>query len=108
MTDILKDVSVLSTIPEETLRRLNEKESYCICSAVEESLLSGEQITEVDIGIGTLCIQHVGDSLQYRFVPSKGLEEEVKETYLSGKCCLSDKLDTALVKRITDAYKDII
>lgn len=108
MTDIINDVSVLTTIPKKSLDKLTEKESYCICSAVEESVLNADQITEMDIGIGTLCIEHVGDTLQYRFIPSKSLEGSVKETFLSKKCVLSDKLDSSLVKRITEAYKDLI
>lgn len=56
VTDIIEDISTITTIPPVSLRKLFDKVGWCICNAVEESRLKEQDITEVNIGFGTLLI----------------------------------------------------
>ena len=52
MTNIINDISTLTTIPVKTWNKLVKKTNYCICDAVLENTLIDEDITAVDLGIG--------------------------------------------------------
>ena len=45
-TNVLQDISQITTIPLASLNRLSEKIGWCICNCVEESRLKGQDTTE--------------------------------------------------------------
>ena len=106
--DIVKDTSTLTTIPEKTLRKLTTKIIYCICDAVKDLQQTEEHSVDLDIGIGTLSIGLINDSIYYKFTPSSELEENVKSTVLNEQNLLEDALEAALVERLTKTYKDLL
>ena len=110
-SDIMEDVSVLTTIPKSNLDKLCKNISYCIAHCVHENDIDTEigsdNITVADIGIGILYIFHNGKEVRYRFEPSGYLEEEILETISSKKSPVIEKLEEAFVNKITNAYKDI-
>lgn len=106
--NIIKDLSALTTIPEATLQKLAEKIKWCICDDIEESLLKGDSVTEIDVGIGTLFVGVKNESVSYYFTPSKNLESSVKETIVDGKNPLTDKIEQSLVSKVVNAYKNFI
>lgn len=107
MTNILNDVSVLTTIPEKTLSKLNEKVIYCINEAVAEAVADGKEITELDLGIGTLLIKNDADCPKYKFIPSEILQMTVTSTVNNKLNLLEDVLCESLKNRIINVYKDI-
>ena len=106
--DIIKDTSVLTTIPDKVLRKLITKEIYCINDAVEETRLSEGKITDLNIGLGILSIGVLDDKVFYKFVPSKELEDSVKASILNERNLLEDALEAALVDKLTNTYKDLL
>ena len=108
MTKLVEDLETLTTIPESTLNKLIAKVCFCICEAVEESVLAHEQITEIDVGIGTLYIQTVEDSVKYKFIPSAKLNEAVVTTIKEGKSPLVKLVEATLKDRITNVYKQLL
>ena len=106
--DIIKDVSVLSGVPDKTIMKLVSKVVYCINDAVSESALVESKEIDLNIGIGTLSIGVFDDKVMYKFVPSQELEKSVKESILSGRNLLEDALDASLVDKLTNTYKDLI
>ena len=54
MTKIIEDLATLTTISQNALVNLNEKIYSCICHSVCESMLEGNPLTEIDLGIGIL------------------------------------------------------
>lgn len=108
MIDIIKDTAVLTTIPEKSLKKLIDKNIYCISEAVVEARLSDQKLLELDIGLGILYIQMDDESIRYKFVPGQKLEETVKNSFINKQNLLEDALDAALVNRLTSIYKDLI
>lgn len=107
MTDIIDRVSILSTIDKKHLLKLCEKVELCICDDVYNSNLDGNYKCWYDIGIGSLGIDFSsGDSVKYKFIPSKEFEKEITSTLLNNENPLKNKIDQSLVKKITDTYKD--
>ena len=108
MTDIIKDMSTLTTISEKSLHELMKKEEYCIVSAIFENMKNNEVLTELDIGIGKLLVKIENNSIKYKFIPSESLEHAIVNSYKQDKCVLVDKLNKSLVDRITNTHKDIL
>jgi len=108
MVDIIDDVCKLTTIPYTVMKRLISKVSMCISHAVCESLLSGENITQVNVGIGKLFINVSDDSITYKFIPSPHLEELLVNTVNSGESPLVTKVEDTLKSKIINVYKDML
>jgi hypothetical protein len=107
MINIIKDTAVLTTIPEKAIRKIVEKMIYSINEAVVEARLTGENMIELEIGLGTLIIRLEDDSIQYKFVPGEKLEESVKNSFINKQNLLEDVLDASIVNRLTNIYKDL-
>lgn len=107
MNNIVQDVSVLSTIPEKTLNKLNQKIIYAICEAILEDVQLEKDISELDLGFGILYVKHVSDEIKYKFVPSTDLEKAVYNTVTKKLNLLEDTLNETLVKKFLDVYKDL-
>lgn len=106
--DSLEDLSLLTTIPKDTIINLFKKLNLCICDEIQDSSLGNEEISKINIGIGYLFISNSEDQIKYKFIPSKELEDSVKETLMEGKNPLQRTLEKNLVSKILNTYKDII
>lgn len=107
MIDVIKEVSILTTVPEKSIRDLADKAIYSINEAVVEALLAKTEVVELDIEIGILYLQVTEDEIRYKFTPSDKLEESLVTTVTHGQNLLEDTLTSALVKKITNTYKDL-
>jgi len=108
MNDLTKDISILTTIKEDYLDNLIKKSEWCICSYVEETILKKENITKIDIGIGSLSILVEDNSIKYKFIPSEELENSIRTTIINDKNPLKLKLEKVLVDKITNVYKELL
>lgn len=108
MTDLIKDLSTLTTIPEKALQKLNNKSYYCINEAVLETLLAKKELVEINIGIGTLYIQLLDNSVKYKFIPSPEMEKNIKNTVINNQNSLQNVLESSLVNKIINTYKDLL
>lgn len=106
--DLITDMSLLTTIPESTLKKLAEKAKYIICHDVEESCLSENDVTDINIGIGTIKIKNTEEGVKYRFVPSSNLETSIMDTIACGKSPLEIAVEDAIVERLNKARKELI
>ena len=105
---MIEDVSLLTTIPQTTLEKLSGKVVYCICDSVEEATLKEDNSLALKIGIGTLRLEIKNDTVTYRFEPSKELEDSINRTIRDGKSPLENKVETTLVKKLLNTYKDFL
>lgn len=108
MVDVIEDVSKLTTIPVKSLNSLNDKVIYCIVDSVKESCLENLETTELYLGIGTLVIKYVDKSLKYKFIPSNKLNEKMNDLFNKKLNSLENVLETSLVDKIVNTYKDLI
>lgn len=108
MNNIINDLSTLTTIPIDSLNRLVNLTSVCICDAVEESKLNSEEVCEINLGVGNLYILISGDTTKYKFIPNKELETNVNTTICKGASPMSKFVESTLIDKITNTYKDMI
>lgn len=109
MIDTIKDMSILTTIPEKTLRKFYRKVAFCICEGVHEGVLSDDvSISSFDIGIGTLYIKHDNAAnIKYHFEPNDILAKGVAQTVMNNENPLEPMLADALSKKFKEVYKDL-
>lgn len=106
-TDALKNLNTITTIPTQTIRKLFDKLSWVSCEAVEESVLSGDNFAEIDIGIGVVIIQITDDEILYKFVPNRSFESNIRETVVNKKNPMVDILEKTFAERFIKTYKDL-
>lgn len=104
-TKLTKDLSTLTGISENSIRKLLEKTIYCICSSIEDTINAGEDELSIDLDYGTLKILVLNDNVKYKFIPSKKLDNAVTRTIANGKNELATVLEEALIGKIENVYK---
>lgn len=105
--NIIDDLSTITTIPPASLRKLFEKVGWCICNGVLESRLAEQDITEINLGYGTLIISIENNQIEYKFIPSSKLEKGLIETVVNKKNPLVVNLEETFANRILKTYKDM-
>lgn len=106
--DLISDISLLTTLPDKTLRKLCDKSNECICHNVLESIQEGSSEVSIDISIGTIKIFIENDELHYRFIPSHRLEDMLIQAICTGKDPLVSHIEESLSAKILNTYKDLI
>ena len=108
MNKVLEDLNVLTTIPLTALQDLRDQGIDCIAHSVLENILSENPLTELDIGIGILYIKLEDESIKYRFIPSKKLEDTVAFTVLTKQSPVVSRAETALKEKVESTYKNFL
>ena len=107
MKDLINDLSILTTIPEYSLRDLVDKAVLSICHDVNENLMERDAYTQIDIGIGKITIGFEDDEIKYKFIPSLRLERAIKDVISTHEDPLQIELENSLMQRIKDTYKEL-
>ena len=108
MNSIINDLATITTIPINNLQKLKEKEIYLICNCIEESVLQGNTITEINIGIGNIIIAIENGFVNYKFTPSTKLEKNLVDTILKKKNPLTNIFEETLANKVVNTYKDML
>lgn len=108
MNKLITDISTITNISTFALEELIEKCRLCICHNVYEDILSNDNPTAIDIGIGVLYIKREESEIKYKFIPSKKLEEEVAFTIQHNVSPLVLEVDTTMKDRIENTYKQLL
>lgn len=108
MVKIAEDISTLTTIPKTAIDDLFNTEQIAIGHCVYESLCSGEQVTSVDIGLGTLHIKVDSDDIRLKLEPSKRFSEMLQMCYDKEVDPLTLRIDESLKDRINKKYKELM
>lgn len=106
--NLIKDLSILTTIPERNLNRLGDLVVCCISNAIQDSILQEKTITELDIYIGILYIQHEDNEIKYKFIPSNKLDKNVKDTVINKLNSLEIKITKSLISKVVNTYKNLL
>lgn len=106
-SDLLDDISSLTTIQRVSLDRLILQANKCICHDVQEVLVNNSDCACIDIGVGNLFIDVNKDSVRYRFEPSSKLENSIVNTILTGKSPVVDDIEKSLISKINNVYKEL-
>ena len=106
--DLFDDLCTITGISKLSLQNLAEKTNLCISHSMLECIQCKDPQAEIDIGIGSLYIKLEGDTIKYKFIPSKNLEETVAFAIKQKESPLTLKIDKALGERIENAYRSLI
>lgn len=106
--DTLQDLSTLTTIPYSNLQKLFYRLGTIIAYDVQEAIKTGEQISTLDIGFGTLNIKVTTDDVSYKFIPSSTFEQDIVRGVLDSDIKLVNDVEESLRNRILTAYKDLM
>ena len=107
MKDALKDLSVTTTIPYFTLKKLFDRLSTVISYNIGESHITRDDVCEIDIGIGTLLVLINSDEIRYKFIPSKKLSDSIVSAVQEGTFELITEMEDSLQKKVMNTYKDL-
>lgn len=108
MNKLCEDLSKLTTIPTSKLESLCSLACYCIDEELLETHLSGEEVMQYDIGLGTLLITIRDNQVKYKFIPSTQLEANIVNSLKTKQNSLSNKIEKTLVDSIVNTYKDML
>lgn len=108
MNNAIEDVSKLTSINKENLDKLVKLEIYSIIETVTEDKLVGKDVSEIDIGLGSLYVRTSGGMLTFKFIPSETLLSETVKAIKNGKNTFEVDIEDTLVSRVTKLYKEIL
>lgn len=106
--NLTEDLSELTTVSQKTFERFEKVIIKIIGNAIREGELSGEGITDVVSGIGTISIKHEGDEMRFRFTPSQKLRETAVSMTRDETDPIELSLETALADKLINTYKDLM
>ena len=103
--NISEDLSKLTTVNKQVFNKLESKIIWCISDCICESLKVGDNISDIDLGFGTLKIAFKGNEIKYKFIPSQELEKAVSNTVVNERNDLVLNIENSLVSKLTNVYK---
>ena len=106
--NMIKDITTLTTIAEKSLVKINDLSVDDICHCVLESVDCGDDVADIDIGIGELKILVSDGELHYRFTPSNQLEKKLVKTFEDRVDPLTISVEESLSNKILRVYKELI
>lgn len=106
--DIINDVSTITFIDRKHLDKLVNKALYSIGDAACLFNSSEDNTLSLDIGIGTILLVYIDDSIKYKFIPSEKMEKVIISAVSENKNILINKLETNLISKIENIYKDLL
>lgn len=106
-SDLLDDVSSLTTVQRISLDRLVNQANKCICHDIQELLLTKNNCACINIGLGNLFIDISNDEIKYRFEPSSKLENYVLNTVLTKESPVIDEIEKSLINKVNTVYKEL-
>lgn len=105
---VTEGLSKLTTIDTKALDRLIDLGECVIVDGILEGIESKENPVEIDVGIGTLTVQIMDDSVRYRFSPSAKFGDDVGNAIRHGANPLDKRVESALVDKFMNTYKDLL
>ena len=106
MTDLVKDLTTINNIDENTLNKLINASINIISYTVIENIKNNNTLIKIDIGIGYLYLENKGSIIEYKFIPNNKLENTLKQAY-NKKNILVNKINTQLNKEFNNVYKEL-
>ena len=108
MITLTEDLSLLTNVSEQTLKKFIPFINYSICHAVFEDECENNSVTEIDLGFGVLLLKNEGSTLRYRFIPSKELEKNLIQTVARKTSPIIQKAEDNLQDKLQKAYKELL
>lgn len=106
----IEDVQKVTTMSYSSVKRLQDITQSLITNDVLEQHNNGDTMSKIDIGFGSIVIMCNVESneLQFSFIPSRGLEQSIKNSITSGRSAITEQIDQEVSSRILSTYKDLL
>lgn len=108
MNKVIDDLEKLTNVKNSTLMNMLSCINYIILDDVIEQTSIGNDVIELDVGIGVLSIYLIDDTLEYSFKPSQKLENGLIKAINEKENPLEEKLAESINKNIYKVYKDML
>lgn len=108
MNDLIVDLSNITTIQKASLERLRDLSVDCIGHSVYESLSNNENVSEINIGYGSLIVMVEDNSILYKFIPNSKLENTLKNVVQNNESPLTKRVEKTIIDKIEKTYKDLL
>ena len=96
--NVINDLGTVTKVPNKILNALVEKLNLCIGSAIHDAILTKDDVTQINIGIGILSV-NLAD-MQCKFIPSKNLKAAIKRGVTDKIDPLEFELEQALIAKL--------
>lgn len=106
--NLLSDLETLTQTKRQVFEYLTDLSIADISQCVLEEYNTNGKFCSVDIGIGTLNFIFEQDELQFKFVPSKKLEDSIFDAISSNKSSLQEMIENKINSRMIKLYKELI
>lgn len=106
--NLIRDISALTAVSNKTLNKIVDVAELCFCDYINELDITNEDVVNIDIGIGTLSLLLVNDSMQYQFTPSYQLEQQLINTIESKTSPLVNSAQSNLEHKLRTTYKELL
>lgn len=98
--NVINDLGALTKIPSKAINTLMNKMSLCIGSEIHDALLNKEEILQLNIGIGILCV-NLSD-MQCKFLPGKDLKTIIKRSLTEKIDPVEFELEQTLIAKLSN------
>ena len=106
MENVIKDVSILTTIPETSLNKIFDRLEDAIIHGICE--LEDRNVYEADIGIGSLALTFKDDEINFNFNPSDRFKDKIIHAREDKEDALTKAVEQRLIYKIVNTYKDLL
>ena len=106
-SDLLDDISQLTTVQRVSIDRLVSQGIKCICHDIQELKIGKANCACIDIGLGNLFINISNSEIKYRFEPSSKLDDLIVNTIITGKSPVIDEIENSLINKVNVVYKEL-
>ena len=108
MNNVIKDIGILTTIPELNLKKLVNIAIKIISHDIVECVKEGNTSCTEDIGIGTISIDIEQEDLRFKFTPSQQLQTAILNSIESKDSELVIEVENILKEKIVNTYKSLL
>lgn len=106
--NLIRDISALTAVSNKTLNKIVDVAELCFCDYINELDITNEDVVNIDIGIGTLSLLLMDDSMQYQFTPSYRLEQQLINTIENKISPLVNSAQSNLEHKLRTTYKELL
>ena len=106
--NLLKDLSSMTNIKEYNFEYLSKVISKLIAHYVFCAKQDNQKHIEIDLDFAKLIIGFADDNIFYKFIPSKELNDSIKQAYNDQDAKLIDETISLIGQRIIKTYKELL
>lgn len=106
--NLITDLQSITQIKKYVFDKCSDIGNALIGDYINELDLNNEQVLDIDIGIGTISMLVLEDSIKYIFTPTQELESIIINTLENKESPVVEQLEAKLNHKVMSTYKDLM